>query len=96
MKITIWTKYYLISFFSAMIMILTFLLFAIYIHPLLGLVGYIIVSLCRILLLHSIKCPKCKKSVDNWTTIFSGNNDGLFVPMSKVCRSCGYNFIEKE
>lgn len=95
MKISIWTKYHLISFFTAIVMILLFLLCAIFIHPVLSLVGYIIASLCRKLLLHSIKCPKCKKPVDNWTTIFSGNNDGLFAPMSKQCRTCGYNFKEK-
>ena len=96
MKISIWAKYHLISFFTGIVTILLFLLCAIYIHPVLGLVGYIITSICRILLLHSIKCPKCKKPVDNWTTIFSGNNDGLFMPMSKICRTCGFNFKESE
>ena len=77
-----------------MIMII-FLLLCIFIHVLCGFIVSMLLGLLRSIYLHSIKCPNCKKPIDNWTTIFSGNNDGLFKSISKKCKNCGYDFMQK-
>ena len=95
MKISIWKKYHLIQIsgpiltvvISAILLVMQLKLFAI-----LAFFGGLF---CTAIYLHSIKCPNCKKSIDNCTTIFSGNNDGLFKPMSKKCKYCGYDFTQK-
>lgn len=55
-----------------------------------------VLGLIRSILLHSIRCPKYNKPLNNWTTIFSGNNDGMFSPISKICKNCGCDFTKSE
>lgn len=96
MKISIWKKYHIISIASGFSLLVLFLLLSIFVHGLIGFISFLVLGFTRSFILHSIKCPRCGKPIDNWTTIFSGNNDGMFVPMSKTCRTCGYDFTEKE
>ena len=96
MKISVWCKYHLIKvlgpivtfIFSAIMLIMKFKLFAIFV--------WLFGPLCTAIILHSIKCPKCGKSIDNYTTLLSGPEDGWFSPMSKKCKNCGFNFCESE
>lgn len=95
MKISVWKKYHLIQILgpivtltiSAILLVMRLKLFAI----LTSLGG----TFCTAIILHSIKCPKCGKSIDNYTTLLSGPEDGLLSPMSKKCKNCGFDFTSR-
>lgn len=54
-----------------------------------------VLGLLRSLYLHSIKCPNCKSPIDNKSSIFTFDNDGLFKFVSKKCSKCGYDFTQR-
>lgn len=92
MRLSLWNKYHLLKiigplvtvFISSILLISKLKLFAIFIW-FLGL-------LFTAIILHSIKCPKCGKSIDNYETLLSGPEGGWFSPMSKICKNCGFDF----
>lgn len=93
-QISLWMKYHLLSCISKIFSFSVFLIVCIKINFVIGfLIGFLFLFFSA-LFLHSIKCPKCNKSIDNWTTFCSGNNDGMFVPMSKKCKTCGFDFTK--
>ena len=96
MSISVWTKYKFMSWISAVFIMSLFLVLSIFIHIGISFCISLLLGIFRSILLHCIKCPKCNKPINNWTTIFSGNNDGMFHFMSKKCKNCGYDFTEKE
>ena len=96
MKISVWLKYKIISWSSAIIIMCIFLFVSIFFNGIIGFFLFLGLNLIRSIYLHSIKCPKCDHPIDNWTTILSGNNDGWFEPMKKTCCNCGYDLTQKE
>lgn len=92
MKISVWNKYHLIKWISFVCIFAIGVILGIYVSNLISLIVFILGSLCTAIILHSIKCPKCGKSIDNYTTLLSGPDDGWFSPMSKTCKRCGCDF----
>lgn len=95
-KFSIWQKYKIASIVSLIFIMTIFFILSIYIHTIIGFIISMVLGLIRSILLHSIRCPKCNKPLNNWTTIFSGNNDGMFSPISKICKNCGCDFTKSE
>lgn len=96
MKFSVLSIYRFIFILSIIMLLAIFFVVSIFYNVVIGIISFIILGFIRAIVLHSIKCPHCKKPIDNWTTIFSGNNDGLFVPMSKWCKNCGYDFTKTQ
>ena len=95
MKISVWKKYHVIQIVGPIVtfvisVILGFMQFKIF-AILIALGG----TFCTAIILHLIKCPKCGKSIDNYTTLLSGPEDGWFSPMSKKCKNCGFDLTSK-
>lgn len=96
MKISIWKKYHIIKWVCGFLLYSLFFIISIFFGVIISLIVVFPLMLLLQIYLHSIKCPKCNKPIDNWTTLCSVNNDGMFAPMSKTCRTCGYDFTETE
>ena len=96
MKFSVWKKYQLFKILGPLVTILLTSIFLVMKHKLIAIFSLFLGSLCTVIILHSIKCPKCGNAIDNCTTLFSGPEDGMFSPMSKICKNCGCDFTKSE
>ena len=96
MKISVWRKYHLLCLILPFPILFISIFLTVMVKEWLLVPASIIGSLCYTIILHSIKCPKCGKPIDNCTTLFSGPEDGLLSRMSKKCKNCGYDFTSTE
>ena len=92
MKISVWRKYHLIKWILPLLVFVISIFLSEKVNQLVSVVCFILGLLFCAIILHSIKCPKCGKPIDNCTTLFSGPEDGLLSRMSKKCKNCGYDF----
>lgn len=95
MKFSIWKKYHLLQLLGPIVTLIISSIFLFMQFKLVAIIIFLVGFLCTAILLHSIKCPKCGKSIDNYTTLFSGPEEGWLSPMSKKCKNCGYDFTSK-
>lgn len=96
MKLSVWNKYHLFQFLGPIVTVFFSAVLLVVKMDLLAIFALFSGSLCTAIILHSIKCPKCGKPIDNYTTLLSGPDDGWLSPMSKICKNCGYDFASHE
>ncbi len=92
MKISVWNKYHIIQVLGPIVTVVFSAIILVMKYKLLAIFAWFFGLLCTAIILHSIKCPKCGKSIDNYTTLLSGPEDGWLSPMSKTCKGCGCDF----
>lgn len=96
MKISVWKKYHLVLLLLPFPILAVSVFLSVKIKEWLSVPAMFIGLLLLLIILHSIKCPKCGKPIDNCTTLFSGPEDGWLSRMSKTCKNCGYDFTSTE
>lgn len=95
MKISVWRKYHLLQIFGPIVTVVISAILLVIQLKVFAILAFFGGLFCSAIILHSIKCPKCGKTIDNYTTLLSGSEDGWLSPMSKRCKNCGFDFTSK-
>lgn len=95
MKISVWNKYHLLKILGPIITVTISSILLVMQLKLFAVLTFFLGGLFTAVILHSIKCPKCGRLIDNYDTLLSGPEDGWLSPMSKTCKKCGFDFTSK-
>ena len=95
MKISVWEKYHLLQIFGPIVSVVIAAILLVIQLKIFAILAFFGGLFGTAILMHCIKCPKCGKPIDNYTTLLSGSEDGWLSPMSKICKNCGFDFTSK-